>query len=85
MTTNDSKPIIANIHRMQGQLSGIERMIHEQRDCADIVTQLLAIKSALDSVARTIMSSSAGACMRSGSKKDLKKLQETLDSVFRYI
>ena len=34
----------------EGQLRGIQRMIEEERDCIDIITQLSAVRSSVDRV-----------------------------------
>jgi len=35
------------LHRIEGQIKGIERMIEENRSCQDIVQQLMAVREAL--------------------------------------
>ena len=41
---------ITRLKRSEGQLRGIQKMIEEDRDCADIVTQLTAVKSSVERV-----------------------------------
>lgn len=36
------------LHRVAGQISGIERMIDEERECRDVVTQITAATKALE-------------------------------------
>ena len=43
---------ITRLKRSEGQLRGIQKMIEEDRDCADIVTQLTAVKSSVERVMR---------------------------------
>ncbi|MFK8024108.1 MAG: metal-sensitive transcriptional regulator [Ilumatobacter sp.] len=38
------------LRRLEGQIRGVERMIAEGAECADVVTQLAACKGALDRV-----------------------------------
>ena len=38
------------LRRIEGQIRGLQRMIEEQRDCSDIIVQVLAIRSALEQV-----------------------------------
>ncbi len=40
--------------RVQGQMSGVERMMEDERSCEEIVTQLSAIRSSLDRLIATI-------------------------------
>ena len=42
--------IIQNLRRIEGQVKGIQRMVTEERQCDEILTQIMAIKAALDRV-----------------------------------
>ena len=41
---------ITRLKRSEGQLRGIQKMIEEDRDCADIITQLTAVRSSVERV-----------------------------------
>lgn len=41
---------ITRLKRSEGQLRGIQKMIEEERDCIDIITQLSAVRSSVDRV-----------------------------------
>lgn len=45
---------ITCLKRSEGQLCGIQKMIEGDRDCADIVTQLTAVRSSVERVIETI-------------------------------
>lgn len=40
--------ILNRVKRAQGQIQGVLKMMEEQRDCDEIVTQLSAIRATLD-------------------------------------
>jgi len=42
------------IYKIKGQLSGIEKMIDNKRSCDEIIQQILAVKKAIDSLAKEI-------------------------------
>jgi DNA-binding FrmR family transcriptional regulator len=42
--------VLKRLRRLEGQIRGVQRMIEEGQDCADVVTQLSACKAALDRV-----------------------------------
>ena len=42
--------MLARMRRIEGQARGVERMIAEDRDCLDILTQLASLRSAAYSV-----------------------------------
>jgi CsoR family transcriptional regulator, copper-sensing transcriptional repressor len=39
--------ILNRISRVEGQLKGIRRMVEEQKECIDIITQITAIREAV--------------------------------------
>ena len=41
---------ITRLKRSEGQLSGIQKMIEEERVCIDIIAQLSAVRSSVDRV-----------------------------------
>lgn len=42
-----TEKIINRISRIEGQLKGIRRMVEEEKECIDIVTQISAIREAV--------------------------------------
>ena len=42
--------VLKRLRRLEGQIRGVQRMIEEGQNCADVVTQLSACKAALDKV-----------------------------------
>lgn len=50
-----SADVIARLRRLEGQVRGLQRMVDEQAECRDIVTQLAAAKGALDRVGFKLM------------------------------
>jgi len=50
--------------RIEGQIRGLIKMMEEEKDCRDVVTQMSAAKSALDRTAALIVSSNLEKCIR---------------------
>jgi len=46
---SDKDSLIKRLHRIEGQVRGIERMVEEERYCVDILTQIAAVSTALES------------------------------------
>ncbi len=59
-----SKQITNRLNRVDGQLHGVLRMIEDTRECQDVVTQLSAIKGALDRTIGLIVSENLEQCVR---------------------
>jgi len=74
------KSVTNRLKRAQGQLSGVLRMIEEQRDCADIVTQLAAASRALDKAGFVIIAAGLEECIKAGEDGHLDRAK--LERVF---
>ncbi len=49
------KELLLRLKKVEGQVRGVQKMIQEGRKCGDIVTQLAAIKSAVNRVSVTVL------------------------------
>ena len=86
---SSKEPLINRLHRIQGQLRGIERMVEEERDCVDILTQVGAVSTALESLALQLLDDHVGDCVAdafaSGDATVADgKSQELLEAVHRF-
>lgn len=80
---------LSRLSRIEGQVRGVSRMIEEERYCIDILTQLRAIKAALNKVENEILKDHADHCVadaiKSGDEAEQrKKLDELIDLFGRY-
>ncbi len=53
------------LRRIEGQVRGIYRMIDEGRPCVDVITQVVAARTALDRVAEAVITSHVEECLAS--------------------
>ena len=51
------------LNRIEGQIRGIGRMLDEDRYCVDILTQVSAVQSALDALARKLLEHHLHGCV----------------------
>ncbi len=62
------------VKRMEGQLRGILKMMEENKECKDVITQLSAVRTAVDRTMGVIVSSNLVECVleaeKSGEKTD---------------
>lgn len=49
--TKASRTLSARIHRLQGQLSAVEKMIRGKRSCTDVLHQISAVRAGVEQVA----------------------------------
>jgi DNA-binding FrmR family transcriptional regulator len=57
------KRVRDRLRRAEGQVRGVQRMLDENRPCEEVVTQLLAARSALDHVIRVVLSEQVTECI----------------------
>ncbi len=77
------------LHRIEGQVRGIERMVEEDRYCIDILTQIGAVRTALESLGLEILSDHVSHCVHgalaSGDEDAAQaKTTELLEAVQRF-
>lgn len=46
---------LARLRRIEGQVRGVQKMVEEERWCADVLTQVASVQEALRSVSRELM------------------------------
>jgi DNA-binding FrmR family transcriptional regulator len=59
----DLTDVVKRLRRAQGQIGGVLRMIEEERDCEEIVTQVAAVSRALDRAGVAIVSTGLKQCL----------------------
>jgi DNA-binding FrmR family transcriptional regulator len=55
MLKANQQKIINRLHRIQGQVKGLERMVTENKYCIDVITQSLAVEKSLESFNRAML------------------------------
>jgi len=82
-----SKPqLMKRLNRASGQISGIGKMIEDDRYCIDILTQISAVRSALDKVALELVSDHANHCMVEAEPElRSEKAEELTAAIARFI
>jgi DNA-binding FrmR family transcriptional regulator len=85
----DKDTIVKRLHRIEGQVRGIERMVDEDRYCTEVLTQIAAVNTALESLAFKILDDHvnhcvAGAIASGDADAAAEKSRELLDAVHRF-
>jgi CsoR family transcriptional regulator, copper-sensing transcriptional repressor len=85
----DKDMLVRRLHRIEGQVRGIERMVEEDRYCIDVLTQIAAVNTALESLAFRILDDHVNHCvagaLASGDPVETEtKSKELLDAVHRF-
>jgi DNA-binding FrmR family transcriptional regulator len=59
----DKDALTKRLHRIEGQVRGIERMVEEDRYCIDILTQIAAVRTALEQVGAKLLEDHVTHCV----------------------
>jgi DNA-binding FrmR family transcriptional regulator len=86
---SEKPALVRRLHRIEGQVRGIERMVEDDRYCIDILTQISAATTALESLALQILDDHIRHCvagaLASGDEADAtRKVEELLEAVKRF-
>ena len=86
---SDKARYLARLKRIEGQARGLHRMVDEEKYCIDILTQISALKSALDGVAMGLLDDHLQHCVldaaRSGGPEGEEKLKEASAAIARLV
>ena len=81
------KDLINRLRRIEGQVRGLEGMLEKDAYCADILTQVAATKSALNSFTKVLLSSHIKTCVtediRDGKEESVDEFVELLQKLMK--
>ena len=77
-TEIDSKDMLNRLSRIEGQVRGVRAMVEEERYCTDIVMQISAIQSALNSFNKVLLEKHIKSCVmeeiKMGNEESIEEL-----------
>ena len=81
--------ILKRLKRIEGQGKGIQRMIEEEKYCVDILTQVAAVRAAINKVGMLILEKHSMDCIENivsseDKEKALSELTKTMKSFMKY-
>jgi DNA-binding FrmR family transcriptional regulator len=85
----EKQALLNRLRRIEGQVRGIERMVEEDRYCIDILTQVAAVTTALESLGLKVLDGHvrhcvAGALASGDEAEAAAKTEELLAAVQRF-
>ena len=79
---------IKRLRRIEGQVRGLQKMVEDDRYCADIMTQISSVHEALRSVGRELMRNHlkhcATAAIRAGPEQAEPMYDELLNLIYKH-
>lgn len=70
------RAVVNRLRRAQGQLAGVIRMLEEERECPDVITQLAAVAKALDRAGFTLIAGNLQECLSDTGENRAERLAQ---------
>ena len=84
---DERKKLIARLKKVEGQIRGIEKMVEEDAYCPDILMQVAAATSALNSFSKVLLSCHIKSCVKhdiqNGNDETIDELCELLQRLMK--
>ena len=79
---------LKRLRRIEGQIRGLQKMVEEERYCADVMTQIASVHEALRAVGRELMRNHLAHCATAAIRKDAKSAdamyEELLELIYKH-
>ena len=82
----EKKDIINRLKRAEGQLRGVQKMIDQEQECIDIVTQLSAVRSSINSLMGLVIAQKIQECFEhpaDNPSEQEERLQEAIKLIIK--
>jgi DNA-binding FrmR family transcriptional regulator len=82
----DDQATLNRLRRIEGQVRGLQRMVEDDAYCIDILTQVAAVRTALEQVALRVLDGHVRGCVAEavGGDGGDEKLDELMAAVERF-
>lgn len=86
MQTKACQPekIIAQLHRISGQVKAIEKMYTEERPVEEIIRVVLASRASLDAVAKNLIAAKLNGCYQGQVITKRREVLDLIDTFFQH-
>ena len=84
---DEKRALQLRLRKIAGQLAAIEKMIAEDRDCTEVLTQVVSARKGLKSFAEVVIQQHVHECIEHASapKEGRQRLRELLTVLQRYV
>lgn len=81
--------VLKRLRRIEGQVKGIQKMIAEDKNCVDILTQVAAVRAAINKVGSVLLEKHSISCIEGAissedQKKALNELAKTVQTFMKF-
>ncbi len=78
---NYDKKMKNRLNRAKGQLQGVLRMMEDNKDCVDVVTQLSAVRTGLDRLIGVIVAENLKTCLETDAGNHDEKITQAIKMI----
>jgi len=85
--SHEKRSLEIRLRKIIGQLHSVEKMVEQDRDCTEVLTQVVSARKALKSFAEVVIHEHMHQCIGGASdpKEGQRKLRELLTVLERYV
>jgi len=84
MSSLYEKKVKNRLKRSEGQIRGVLKMMEEEKDCKDVVTQLSAVRTSIDRAIGLIVAENLAQCLAEESdKENSESIQEAINLIVK--
>ncbi len=80
----EKEKVLNRLKTIKGHINGIEKMIEEEKDCKEILHQISAIQSSVNTVGKIVIKNYATKCIKDSINQE-DDFEDILNMVFKYI
>ena len=84
-THTQTKAVLNRLSRAIGHLESVKRMVENGRDCTEVLVQLAAVRSALNSTAKVILKDHLEHCITDASANDADQLAALNEAIDKFM
>lgn len=82
-THENTKAVINRLSRAIGHLEAVKKMVEDNRDCSEVLIQLVAVRSAINNTGKVILKDHIEHCIvdaiEEGNQEAIQKLNKAID------
>lgn len=86
-THENSKAVINRLSRAIGHMEAVKKMIEDGRDCSEVLTQIAAVKSAVNNIGKIVLQDHINHCVvdaaKTGNQQVLDELSAAIDKFLK--
>ncbi|MBE3592478.1 MAG: metal-sensitive transcriptional regulator [Thermoanaerobacter sp.] len=87
MYQDSKEDLLRRLRKIEGQVKGIQRMIENDAYCVDVLVQVAAVRSAINSVGKILLKSYTTSCLKGAmcTEKQDDMIDELVETFIKFM